>query len=190
MTLLNGLFSTLGTALVAAFGPAIGALATVISVQIPAAALAVGVTLGLLVTPVAALLSIGADKLSNLWATWIESGPIGRITSSTEKEGVELRVELSSITPPPFTFNKKTDNLFSYTTTNDFTLVVSPKALQLGGDNSHLQQAVVFSGDKAESCFNAAAKNSRGMRFPTAKELEVTPVESVFTSTGHRYVKF
>ena len=74
--LINSFFATVGAALTTAFGPAVTALALVIGVKVPTAVMLVGTTLGLIVTPIAAVLSRGADAFSNLWAKWVEQAPV------------------------------------------------------------------------------------------------------------------
>lgn len=107
--LLHSFFGIVGTALATAFGPAVTALATVITIQIPTVVMTVGTTLGLILTPIGVGLSFVADKLSDLWARWVEQAPIasvkasfkellsfGRIKSEAEGEGVGLSLVKSA----------------------------------------------------------------------------------------------
>lgn len=92
----NSFFAVVGHALVVAFGPAVTKVAILIGVQVPATIMAVGLTLGLLVPPIAASLSWVADQLSNMWTKWImqEGGPLtwvfsfrGKTNTSTLLKG-------------------------------------------------------------------------------------------------------
>ncbi len=114
--LVNQLFATVGAALVTAFGSAVTTLATLTMVQVPAAVMVVGTTLGLLVLPVAGLLSIAADKLSDFWARWMweEGGPLtwafGCFSKNHQYEPlVEMSVQSNSrsSTPEPGVDAKK-----------------------------------------------------------------------------------
>ena len=109
--LLNSFFATVGGALTFAFGPAVTALAGIISVQVSPVVMAVGTTLGLIVAPIAAVLSRVADELSNRWAKWVEQAPLAsamasakaflfrkRIKSDSPHSTFELR-EISSTAP-------------------------------------------------------------------------------------------
>lgn len=202
--LLNSLFSTIGIALAAAFGPAATALASLISVQIPAVVMVVGTTLGLLVTPVAAMLSLGADKLSDLWATWIEEGPIAYLRSLIFRGSSKVRyAQLNVFTRDPRHLEpsalpkiwklkdvhgevsnvKTTPTAFLYddTKSEHRVIVVSPVALDIVGQNKHLQHRTEVSGAMAQECFLKAEQGyfegkvgihiKFSYRTPTDKEL-------------------
>jgi hypothetical protein len=177
MTLLNGLFGTVGIALAAAFGPAVGALAYVISVQVPAVALAVGATLGLIVAPVAALLSLGADKLSDLWATWIESGPFTKLKSlkfggSNTSEFRKTWHVLGTAPQTPLT-EEPIETAYLYNDTSidrKCSFVVSTEALDLVDQNKHLVGQTKLCGAMAAGCLNKAKTIDSGYRLATPQE--------------------
>lgn len=85
-TLVNSFFGVVGGGLASVFGPAVTAMAGLISVQIPATVLTVGMTLGLIFMPVAAVASRGLDELSNLWAKWVEQAPFAALLRSKAKK--------------------------------------------------------------------------------------------------------
>lgn len=189
-TLVNGLFGTVGAALTVAFGPATSALAALISVQIPTVVMAVGATLGLLVTPVAAILSLGADKLSDFWATWMNSfqlGPIGylksRRSSKVEGEVEYIPLLTPETTPPTPTIYKSQVCVYREKLATN-TLVVSDHVLKLGANNWHLQCAFTLANQDATRFYHAAANNqwsNEGVlcnyRLPTEAELrDATPL--------------
>ena len=96
--LVNSFFATVGGALASVFGPLVTAM-----VQVPATVLAVGLTLGMIVTPIAAFFSELADFASNAWAKWVEQRPIHSIFSRTPRARVAVKegVELESVSPAP-----------------------------------------------------------------------------------------
>lgn len=162
MVLLNSFFGTVGGALAASFGVAATTLASLISVQIPAAALVVGTTLGLLVTPVAAMLSLGADKLSDFWATWIcspELGPIGKLTSRYGRSAKENENELHVYHIP---VRSRADR-------NKY--VVSTFALDLVNNNHHLEKMSTVTAQWAEYALRRSIEPNSGYRPPRSDEM-------------------
>lgn len=68
---INGVFATIGSVLGAAFAPAVNALAgLVVGLQVPAEALALGVSLAVFAAPLGTILSRVADHCSDAWAQW------------------------------------------------------------------------------------------------------------------------
>lgn len=171
LTLLNQLFATVGAGLSIAFGPVITGMASIISVQVPTVVLAVGTTLGMLCTPIIALMSLGAETLSNLWATWTTSGPFSKLIGLFQKN--------KNISD--YHFDKAKDTLYLYESKEgeQSCYVASPFVLNLVSTNKHLSKVTKSNGKAAERLFNDLKANPEKQwkdyryRFPTPAELEV-----------------
>ncbi len=207
MVLLNNLFATVGAALSASFGSMITAMAGLISVQVPAVVSAVGTTLGMLAMPVAALLSLGADKLSNLWAQWTAGVPLkllfggGKsyerldysLDSPRQQDDSQEELLRHSRAPsqnprPDIKFDSSKDSLHMYKIQEEESYVVSPIALNLGSKNQHLVVRADLKGRTAEDAYKIATDpNHRAhgfYRLPTEEELTSAEVRAGVDDSG------
>ena len=170
--LVKSAMSTVGAGLTIAFGPVITTLATVMSIQIPAAVMVVGTVLGMIVIPTAAILSRVADELSNLWASWIEQKPfasLGRWISSFSKDDKQAKSSEQVSIP---------EKVFVYQARAGKELIVSACALYLKDQQNKALKTIEVSGDKAEALYLRAKENreyklvKEGARFPTQAECD------------------
>jgi hypothetical protein len=82
LSILNGITTAAVTALSATFSPIVMPLASLIGLQVSAAMLSIGTGLGVLLLPVATVLSRVADYYSDRWVCWHTGGPLTRWFSS------------------------------------------------------------------------------------------------------------
>jgi hypothetical protein len=174
MVLVNSVIGTVSAGLIVAFGPAITTMATVMSIQIPAAVMAVGTVLGMLAIPVAAIVSRVADELSNLWVSWVEQKPFasfGRWISSLAVDNKKTK------SPETFLMQK---TVFVYQALAGSELIVSQRALHITDEKNRVLKAVEVTDDKAEALYLRAKENNEynlsyeGARFPTQTEFAAT----------------
>jgi hypothetical protein len=177
VVLVKSIVGTVSAGLVIAFGPVITTLATVMSIQIPAAVLAVGSVIGMLVIPVAAVLSWVADKLSNVWASWVEQHPfasLGRLLSFTDRKSKKSENNVVLVSAPK--------TIAVYQAQPGGELIISQNALHLKDQSDKILNAIEVRDDKAEALYLREKYNKdynlihEGARFPTQEEVNA-PVD-------------
>jgi hypothetical protein len=83
--MVHGALATISSVIGAAFAPAITFLASfIVGLQVPAQAIALGATLAVIAAPSVAILSKVADVLSNLWVSWMITGPFPSLFKAKE----------------------------------------------------------------------------------------------------------